>query len=160
VDRALIDRHAPYVIAPGARSDVPALLGLAEVFACPTEYREGIPRVLLEAGLAGVPIVATRVPGCDDVVVENWNGHLVPQRDPRALAASILDLLQDPARARAMGERSMELVRREFDLNVVANRYAGLYRQLLSAGRPSDETIPFHDGHEHRAANLHSSKIS
>jgi glycosyltransferase involved in cell wall biosynthesis len=160
VDRALIDRHAPYVIAPGARSDVPALLGLAEVFACPTEYREGIPRVLLEAGLAGVPIVATRVPGCDDVVVENWNGHLVPQRDPRALAASILDLLQDPARARAMGERSMELVRREFDLNVVANRYAGLYRQLLSAGRPSDQTIPFHDGHEHRAANLHSSKIS
>jgi hypothetical protein len=59
-----------------------------------------------------------------------------------------------------MGERSMELVRREFDLNVVANRYAGLYRQLLCAGRPSDETIPFHDGHEHRAANLHSSKIS
>jgi glycosyltransferase involved in cell wall biosynthesis len=161
VDQALIDRYAPYVIALGTRSDVPALLGLADVFACPTEYREGVPRVLLEAGLAGVPIVTTRVPGCDDVVVENWNGHLVPQRDPRALAAAILDLLQDPTRARAMGERSIELVRREFDLNVVADRYADLYRQLLSTGRPSDDqTVPSHDGHEHRAANLHGSEIS
>jgi glycosyltransferase involved in cell wall biosynthesis len=161
VDPALIDRYAPYVITLGARSDVPALLGLADVFVCPTEYREGIPRVLLEAGLAGVPIVATRVPGCDDVVVENWNGHLVPQHDPRALAAAILDLLQDPARARTMGERSIEFVRREFDLNVVADRYADLYRRLLSAGRSSDEqTVRSRDGDEHRAAKLYSSKIS
>jgi glycosyltransferase involved in cell wall biosynthesis len=139
VDPTLIARHAPYVIATGARSDVPALLGMADLFAFPTEYREGIPRVLLEAGLAGVPIVASRMPGCDDVVAENWNGRLVPPRDPRSLAAAILDLLQDPARARTMGRRSIDLVRREFDLNVVADRYAKLYRQLLSRGRPGDE---------------------
>ncbi|MDB5618252.1 MAG: glycosyl transferase family 1 [Tardiphaga sp.] len=161
VDQALVDRYAPYVIALGARSDVPALLGIADVFACPTEYREGIPRVLLEAGLAGVPMVATRVPGCDDVVAENWNGHLVPQRDPRALAAAILDLLQDPGRARAMGARSIELVRREFDLNVVADGYSDLYQQLLSSGRPRDAQIPpSHDSTEHHSANFHSSKIS
>lgn len=139
VDQALIERHAPYVIAPGTRSDIPAILGIADLFAFPTTFREGIPRVLLEAGLAGVPIVATRMPGCDDVVVENWNGHLVPPRDPRALAAAILDLLQDPARARTMGQRSIELVRREFDLNVVADRYAELYRRLLSVGRSGDD---------------------
>jgi glycosyltransferase involved in cell wall biosynthesis len=161
VDRALIDRYAPYVIALGARSDVPALLGLSDVFVCPTEYREGIPRVLLEAGLAGVPMVATRVPGCDDVVTENWNGHLVPQRDPAALAAAILDLLQDPARASAMGKRSIELVRREFDLNVVADRYADLYRRVFSAGSPSaDQNFPSHDNDQYRAANLHNSGIS
>jgi len=139
VDQALIERHAPYVIATGARSDVPALLGIADLFAFPTEYREGIPRVLLEAGLAGVPIIASRMPGCDDVVAENWNGRLVPPRDPRSLAAAILDLLQDPARARTMGRRSIDLVRREFDLNVVADRYAKLYRQLLSRSSPGDE---------------------
>ncbi|OAF10674.1 glycosyl transferase family 1 [Bradyrhizobium centrolobii] len=138
VDQALIEQHAPYVIATGARSDIPALLGIADLFAFPTEYREGIPRVLLEAGLAGVPIVASRMPGCDDVVVEDWNGHLVPPRDPRALAAGILDLLQDPTRAKTMGQRSIGLVRREFDLNVVADRYAALYRQLLSCGGPND----------------------
>jgi glycosyltransferase involved in cell wall biosynthesis len=139
VDQALIERHAPYVIPVGARSDVPALLGIADLFAFPTEYREGIPRVLLEAGLAGVPIVASRMPGCDDVVSENWNGRLVPPRDPRSLAAAILDLLQDPARARTMGRRSIDLVRREFDLNVVADRYAKLYGQLLSRSGPGSE---------------------
>lgn len=161
VDRALIDQYAPYVIALGARPDVPALLGLADVFACPTEYREGIPRVLLEAGLAGVPIVATQVPGCDDVVTENWNGHLVPQRNPRALAAAILDLLRDRGRARAMGERSIDFVRREFDLNVVTDGYADLYQQLLSAGVPSEaHATPFHAGDKRYSANLHSRKIS
>uniref|UniRef100_UPI0013D55BAF glycosyltransferase n=1 Tax=Klebsiella pneumoniae TaxID=573 RepID=UPI0013D55BAF len=54
VDQAEIDRHAPYVIALGARTDVPAILGLADLLVLPTEYREGIPRVLLEAGLAGL----------------------------------------------------------------------------------------------------------
>ncbi len=131
VGQELIEAHAPYVIATGARSDIPALLGIADLFAFPTEYREGIPRVLLEAGLAGVPIVASRMPGCDDVVREDWNGKLVAPRDPRALAASILDLLQDSARAKTMGQRSINVVRKEFDLNVVADRYAELYTQLL-----------------------------
>ncbi|HEV2159869.1 glycosyltransferase [Bradyrhizobium sp.] len=138
IDQALIEGHAPYVVATGARTDIPALLGLADLFAFPTEYREGIPRVLLEAGLAGVPIVASRMPGCDDVVTDDWNGHLVPPRDPRALAAAILDLLQDSARAKTMGQRSIGVVRREFDLNFVADRYAELYRQLLSRSRSND----------------------
>lgn len=157
VDQALIDRHAPYVVSLGSRSDVPALLGLSDVFACPTEYREGIPRVLLEAGLAGVPIVATRMPGCDDVVTENWNGHLVPQRDPRALAAAILHLLQDPERARSMGERSIAFVRREFDLNVVVDRYVDLYRRLVSTDKPSDiQIVPSDGARQQQPASLHS----
>ena len=139
VDQSLIERHAPYVIATGARADIPAILGVADLFAFPTEYREGIPRVLLEAGLAGVPIVASQMPGCDDVVAENWNGRLVPPRDPPALAAAILELLQDPDGARSMGRRSIDLVRREFDLNVVADRYTELYRQLLSRDCPADD---------------------
>jgi glycosyltransferase involved in cell wall biosynthesis len=159
VDQALIDRYAPHVIALGARSDVPALLGIANVFAFPTEYREGIPRVLLEAGLAGVPIVATRMPGCGDVVVENCNGHLVPPRDPRALAAAILDLLQHPARAKSMGQRSIALVRREFDLNVVADRYADLYRKLILTGRRSeDPAVLSRDIHEDRRVSQHGGK--
>ncbi|MBR0816792.1 glycosyltransferase [Bradyrhizobium liaoningense] len=144
VGQALIEAHAPYVIATGARSDIPALLGIADLFAFPTEYREGIPRVLLEAGLAGVPIVASRMPGCDDVVREDWNGKLVAPRDPRALAASILDLLQDSARAKTMGQRSINVVRKEFDLNVVADRYAELYTQLLSRSHSSGSRAAAH----------------
>lgn len=148
VDQALIERHAPYVIATGARSDIPGLLGIADIFAFPTEYREGIPRVLLEAGLAGVPIVTSRMPGCDDVVIEGWNGHLVPPRDPRALAAAILGLLQDSSRAKTMGRRSINMVRREFDLNFVADRYAELYERLLCRSHSSDGRAATHNSSE------------
>jgi glycosyltransferase involved in cell wall biosynthesis len=143
INQAEIDQYAPYVIAPGSRPDVPALLKLADVFAFPTEYREGVPRVLLEAGLAGIPIVTTRMPGCTDVVTEGWNGHLVPARDPQALASRILALLEDRARARVMGARSIALVRREFDLNVVADSYACLYRQILASRKDEDSRPRF-----------------
>ncbi|PSO26007.1 glycosyltransferase [Bradyrhizobium sp. MOS002] len=148
VGQALIEAHAPYVIATGARSDIPVLLGIADLFAFPTEYREGIPRVLLEAGLAGVPIVASRMPGCDDVVREDWNGKLVTPRDPRALADSILELLQDSPRAKKMGQRSINVVRKQFDLNVVADRYAELYTQLLSGSYFSGWRAAAHSGSE------------
>jgi glycosyltransferase involved in cell wall biosynthesis len=132
IGQAEIDRHAPYVIAPGPRSDIPALLALADVFAFPTEYREGVPRCLLEAALAGLPIVTTRMPGCRDVVGDGWSGFLVPPRDPMSLAAKILDLLRDRDTARLMAARAMQLVKREFSLGITVARYMTAYEELLS----------------------------
>ncbi len=131
VRQAEIDSHKPYVMAIGQRWDVPALLALADVFAFPTEYREGVPRALLEAALAELPIVATLMPGCRDVISDGWNGFLVPPRAPRLLAGKILDLLRDPKTARIMGHRAGELVRREFDLGITVDRYVALYEELL-----------------------------
>jgi glycosyltransferase involved in cell wall biosynthesis len=131
VTQAEINRHAPYVIAVGPRSDVPSLLKAADIFAFPTEYREGVPRALLEAALAGLPIVATRMPGCSDVVRDGWNGFLVPPHAPRELASKILDLLDDRAAARTMGTRAAELVRQEFSLDLTVARYIAAYNELL-----------------------------
>jgi glycosyltransferase involved in cell wall biosynthesis len=130
-----IDRHAPYVLWLGERPDVPSLLGGARLFVLPTEYREGIPRVLLEAALASLPIVTTTMPGCTDVVQNGWNGVLVPPGRPELLAARILELLDDPARAQAMGARGADLVRREFLLTTTVDRYATLYEQVLAQAR-------------------------
>jgi glycosyltransferase involved in cell wall biosynthesis len=131
VTQAGLDRHAAYVVATGTRSDVPSLLKTADVFAFPTEYREGVPRALLEAALAGLPIVATRMPGCNDVVRDGWSGFLVPPRSPHLLATKILDLLDDRSAARAMGARAAELVRREFNLDLTVARYIAAYNELL-----------------------------
>lgn len=131
VPQADIDRHAPYVIAIGPRADVPALLGLADVFAFPTEYREGVPRVLLEAALAGLPIVTTSMPGCRDVIRDGWNGFLVPPRAPRVLAERIQDLLRDRQRAQQMASRAAALVRRDLGLATIVAHYAALYTELL-----------------------------
>jgi glycosyltransferase involved in cell wall biosynthesis len=132
VDESEIRRLGSEVVVLGKRQDVPSLLGMADVFAFPTEYREGIPRVLLEAGLAGLPIVASRMPGCTDVVQDGWNGYLVAPRDPDALADRIVDLLSDRAHAKGMGARSAALVRERFALSGVVEQYCDLYRSVLA----------------------------
>jgi glycosyltransferase involved in cell wall biosynthesis len=136
IAEAEIERHAGYVKAIGPRSDVPALLALADVFAFPTEYREGVPRVLLEAALAGVPIVTTSMPGCRDVIRDGWNGFLVPPRTPHMMAARILELLRDPETGWTMAGRAAERVRQEFALGTIVARHAALYAELIdrSAG--------------------------
>ncbi len=137
IAEAEIARHAAYVKAIGPRSDVPALLALADVFAFPTEYREGVPRVLLEAALAGVPIVTTSMPGCRDVIRDGWNGFLVPPRVPHRLAARILDLLRDRETGRTMAGRAAERVRQEFALGTIVARHAALYAELIDRSAKS-----------------------
>ncbi|PPQ32205.1 glycosyltransferase family 4 protein [Rhodopila globiformis] len=137
ISRRQIDQHAPYVIATGPRDDIPALLRLADVFAFPTEYREGVPRVLLEAALAKCPIVTTAMPGCSDVIRDSETGYLVPPRSPDMLAARILDLLSNRARASTMAHGAATFVRTNFALSLTVARYAALYREILAC-----RTIP------------------
>lgn len=125
-------RHAGYVIAPGARRDVPALLNMADAFVFPSEYAEGIPRSLMEAALAGLPIVTTDLPGCQEVIRDGWNGVLVPQRNPKELAAGILRVLADREAAQRMGARGPAKIRQGFGLSDVAEQHAALYERVLT----------------------------
>lgn len=131
VSQAEIDAHAPYVTALGARADVPALLRAADLFAFPTEYREGVPRALLEAGLAELPIVATTIPGCREVVEEGVTGTIVPTGAPEQLAARILDLLEHPRHASEMGLQAAERARRRYSLEAIADQHASLYERIM-----------------------------
>jgi glycosyltransferase involved in cell wall biosynthesis len=141
VSQREIDRRAPYVVALGRREDVPALLGIADVFAFPTEYREGVPRALLEAALAGLPIVATAMPGCNDVIRDGSSGFLVPPRRPGLLAGRILDLLAERHAARAMGRRARARVVQEFGLDLTVARYCRLYADLLGTAMPCSGAV-------------------
>lgn len=132
ITEAEIAAHAPTVVATGPRSDVPALLRMADVFAFPTEYSEGVPRVLLEAALAGVPIVTTDMPGCLEVVDDGVTGRLVPTRAPERLAAQILAALENPARSAEMAARLPSKVRANFTVAAGAERHVALYRKLLA----------------------------
>ena len=131
VTAAEIARHAPYVQAIGPRTDVPALLRMADLFAFPTEYREGVSRVLLEATLAGLPVVSTAMPGCREVITDGQNGLLTTPGQPKALAQGILRLLRNRDEARMMQARAEETVRASFSLNAIADRHAALYRTLI-----------------------------
>jgi glycosyltransferase involved in cell wall biosynthesis len=130
-----LNRHAAYVRAIGPRSDIPSLLRVADVFAFPTELREGVPRALMEACLAGVPAVATGLPGCVDVIRHEWSGLIVPPRCPGALATAVLDLLRDRDTASVYASRASRHVRRRMSLDIVADGYASVYEEVLTRSR-------------------------
>lgn len=132
-----IERHAAYVKAIGPRSDVPALLRLSNIFVYPTELCEGIPRALLEAALAGIPIVTTDVPGSTDVIENGLSGLVVPPGDAGALADRIIELLDDPVGARAMAERARARVLEEFNLDAIVDMYTKAYLRLVGYGAPA-----------------------
>ena len=116
----------------GPKENIPALLSISTLFVLPTYYREGIPRVLLEAGAAGLPLIATDMPGCRDVVINKWNGLLVPARNPICLAKAITGLLNSPENELCkMGKNSREHIKNHFELSSVVDAYVGIYRQLL-----------------------------
>ena len=120
----------------GPRPDVPALLAISDVFALPSFYREGIPRALLEAAAMGLPLLSTDMPGCRDVVLDGWNGILVPPRDVQALTRALTSLLEaEPEVLREMGENSRKHVDEHFTLELVTEAYANIYRRLLERAK-------------------------
>lgn len=105
------------------------VIALADIVALPS-YREGTPRVLLEAAAMGKPLVATDVPGCREAVAHEVNGLLVPVRDPAALARAITQLLDSPDKASQMGREGRKLVEREFCSKSVVEQTLGVYTNL------------------------------
>lgn len=105
------------------------VLAQASIVVLPS-YREGVPRILLEAGAMGKPIVATDVPGCREAVVDGKNGLLVPPANARALAAAIDRLLIDPSLCRTMGMQGRSKVVSEFGEDVVVQRTVEIYHAL------------------------------
>ncbi len=114
----------------GVRSDVPEVMAAADGYVMSSAW-EGMPIALLEAGAAGLPIVATRVGGNHEVVRDGESGFLVPPRDAAALGQAMLRLMeQAPERRRDMGERGREHVRVHYGLGRVVERWQDLYRQV------------------------------
>jgi len=116
----------------GLRRDVPDLLHSFDVFAL-TSLWEGLPRVLIQAMAAGLPVVATAVDGSAEAVEDGVNGLLTPPGDPQALAAALLRLLGDPALAAQMGAAGQERAG-EFGARKMVGDIAALYETLLTKG--------------------------
>lgn len=120
------------VIWPGPRRDIPAVLAISDVFVFVSAYREGIPRVLLEAASMGLPIVTTDSPGCNQVVENEVNGFLVPPYDSAALKRAILRLIEQPELRQRFGQTSRQRAVEYFDLSVIAKTTFVVYQRLLA----------------------------
>ncbi len=121
----------PGWVAPG---EVHALLAGAAVVPIPSLH-EGFGLVALEAGLAARPVVASRVEGIPEVVIDGETGLLVPPRDASALAASIVEVLGDPAFAADLSEAG-RVRATAFDWSVVVPRLEHVYGEARVTGAP------------------------
>lgn len=125
------------VIFTGARSDIGELLALMDVFTL-TSSSECFPMAVLEAMAAGRPAVCTAVGGIPELVEEGVTGHLVPPRDPPALARHLMALLGDRERARAMGRAGRTRVEAEFGFERFVRDAAAALEETAGRVRPPD----------------------
>lgn len=123
----------------GLRTDVPELMNGCDLVVLPSATRsdgtveEALPTVLIEAAAAGRAVVATRLSGIPEIVVDGRTGLLVPPGDPAALADAIATLLLDGARARAYGAAARRLARQRFAIESQITHTVALWRRVLGA---------------------------
>lgn len=114
----------------GWRDKMEKILPQAHIVCLPS-YREGLPKVLLEAASCGRPLVATDVPGCREIVIHGENGLLVEVKDAVSLAHALRSLVTDAEKRMRMGKRSREIVISEFTQEQVASKTLELYQNML-----------------------------
>ena len=132
-------RHAhvgDMVWMPGERGDIPRVLQSFDIFVLPSEA-EGISNTILEAMATGLPVIATRVGGNAELVLEGETGQLIPPKDPQALALALLTYVQHPDLMRRHGEGGRSRVEQEFSLSAMVESYLKLYDGLVGETRPS-----------------------
>ncbi len=118
----------------GPRDDMADTLNQAAIVCLPS-YREGMPKVLLEAAACGKPMVASDVPGCRDIVEAGKSGLLVPSHDPAALAGALRTLLADAKLREQMGTHAREIAERLHAVESVQASTLAVYFGLAGKGR-------------------------
>jgi glycosyltransferase involved in cell wall biosynthesis len=115
----------------GHRRDVPALLAIADLFVLPSLW-EGLPLSILEAMAAGIPVVATRIGGTDELVRDGETGTLAPPENGSALAEAIRAVLYDRERALRMAAAARAFAEREHSAAAMVSATSALYEELLA----------------------------
>jgi glycosyltransferase involved in cell wall biosynthesis len=124
-------RTAGVVDVLGQRDDIADVFAQSHLVVLPS-YREGLPKVLLEAAACGRAVVTTDVPGCRDAIDPGVTGILVPVRNAFALADAIQDLINDPVRCKTMGEAGRIMAEKVFDVRQVVASHLHIYKELIN----------------------------
>ena len=118
----------------GHRDDVPAILAQADVFVLPSRS-EAFPNSIIEAMASGLPVVASNVGGIPELVEDGRTGHLVPPGDPKALAAALTRLLDDPRRSAEFGAAGRRKIEQNYSFDRMIEQMETLYLTELDRAR-------------------------
>lgn len=122
------------VIFAGARTDIEDLLRCMDIFVSASLW-EGLPTAILEAMACGVPVVATDIPGTNELIQDDKNGRLAPPGDGAGLAQVILKTLAEPANLQRLSQQAQKTLE-QFDIKNIAQEYERIYRSLLKQSHP------------------------
>jgi phosphatidylinositol alpha-mannosyltransferase len=125
-DRVALLGHVP-------NEDLPPVHAACDLYLGPATGGESFGIVLVEAMAAGLPVVASDIPGYDQVVRDGVDGSLVPPRDPAALAAAAGRILEDDALASRLASAGRERAA-GFDWGAIVERIEGVYAEAMAAG--------------------------
>jgi len=114
----------------GHLQDVGPILEKADLLLYPSYYREGVPRVVLEAAATGLPAVAFDVPGVREAVRNGETGFLVFDRDVDNMTRRVRELLEDETLRLRMGQKARIMVEKYFDVKEIQRQYLDVYREL------------------------------
>ena len=117
----------------GHIDDMQSLLDDCDIVVLPS-YREGTPRILIEAAAMEKPIVTTDIAGCRGLVVDGENGFLVPVNSVEPLVSAIEKLVDDANMRQRFGRRGREIVLEEFDENIVIHNTMSVYEDVMNDG--------------------------
>lgn len=121
----------------GQWDSIPEILAAADVFVLPSRW-EGLPMALLEGMMAGLPVIATRVEGVEEVVQQGEHGLLVPLESPRELAQAILQLLGSPEDRKRMGRMARERVLSSYTTDRMCDAYLRVIEICLGEGNAGE----------------------
>jgi glycosyltransferase involved in cell wall biosynthesis len=113
----------------GNVANMAELLNIADLFVLPSLW-EGLPLALLEAMMAGLPVVATQVEGVEEVIQSYQNGLLVPPADPEALRKAIIQLLEDDRQRAQLGQAAQATIINKFTVDRMCKAYEALFLSL------------------------------
>ena len=118
------------LIFTGTRRDIPDLLSLMDIFVLPSSSREGLGIAIIEAMAMGKPTVATNIGGIPEVIQDGETGLLVPPGDSAALAKAVIELVDNPDRAKAMGKKGRNRFTQKFTRKTMLSKIENLYLNL------------------------------
>jgi glycosyltransferase involved in cell wall biosynthesis len=127
---SVIQSH-PGIVRVGFTDQIEIYYLLMNILVLPTR-REGFPYTLIEAGAMEIPVIATRVTGCIDAVIDHQTGILIPPESPSDLTRAIQTLLYDKSLAQSMGRQARDRVVKQFSSERLTKLHLNLYQEILS----------------------------
>ena len=117
------------IITTGYQSDVRKFYKLSDVFVFPS-YREGFPNVVMEAGAMELPVITTNINGCDEIIIPEKNGLLIPQKNEKSLLDAMQKISSEQELYQKLKQNSRSVIAEKFDQanlwKIIVNEYKSL----------------------------------